>query len=141
MLQVVLADPKDRNKDIVVFLAAEHQADAPDEAEQRAAVTALHRVAGDRALHRVLPEAYLPLWQELCATVSPPIGSLHLQGGSSLAVPSTWNPWRKSELSKEVDQPSELSCQSLNATFGNLLHAPQSNLPCMVVFAMLLLQC
>ncbi|CAL8471800.1 g11342 [Coccomyxa elongata] len=65
--KVVLADPKDRNKDIVVFLAAEHQADTPEEAEQRAAVTALHRVAGDRALHRVLPEAYLPLWQEQCA--------------------------------------------------------------------------
>ncbi len=69
MVQVVLADPKDRNKDIVVFLAEEHQADTPEEAEQRAAVTALHRVAGDRALHRVLPEAYLPLWQELCAKV------------------------------------------------------------------------
>ena len=75
---MVLADPKDRNKDIVVFLASEHQADAPDEAEQRAAVTALHRVAGDRALHRVLPDAYRPLWQELCTSVSPatsPIGS------------------------------------------------------------------
>lgn len=68
-MQVVLADPKDRNKDIVVFLGAEHQAGVPDDMEQRAAVTALHRVAGDRALHRVLPQAYLPLWQELCTAV------------------------------------------------------------------------
>lgn len=75
---MVLADPKDRNKDIVVFLGSEHQAEGtlPDEAEQRAAVTALHRVAGDRALHRVLPQVYLPLWQELCAAVSPPITSV-----------------------------------------------------------------
>lgn len=75
VFQVVLADPKDRNKDIVVFLASEHQADAPDEAEQRAAITALHRVAGDRALHRVLPQAFLPLWQELCAMVSSAIST------------------------------------------------------------------
>ena len=83
---MVLADPKDRNKDIVVFLGSEHQAEGtlPDEAEQRAAVTALHRVAGDRALHRVLPQAYRPLWQELCATVSPFITSVTPRATHSL---------------------------------------------------------
>lgn len=64
-VQVVLRDPKDRDKDIVVFLAAEHHSNSKEEAEQRVAVTALHRVAGDRALHRVLPLTYRPLWQDL----------------------------------------------------------------------------
>ena len=69
--QVVLADPKDRDKDVVVFLGAEQaqQADRPEQAEQAAAVAALHRVAGERALHRVLPPAYRPLWADLDAKV------------------------------------------------------------------------
>ena len=64
-LQVVLADPKDRDKDVVAFLAAEHQCSSQEESGQRVAVTALHRVAGERALHRVLPEMYRPLWHQL----------------------------------------------------------------------------
>ena len=71
---MVLADPKDRDKDVVVFWGAEEQqADSrPDQAEQLAAVAALHRVAGERALHRVLPPAYRPLWADLDARVGLP---------------------------------------------------------------------
>ncbi len=69
-LQVVLADPKDREQDIVVFLAAEHQCSSQEETGQRTAVTALHRVAGERALHRVLPEMYRPMWKHLSEKVS-----------------------------------------------------------------------
>ena len=63
--QVVLADPKDRDKDVVVFLGTEHQTADAEEAGQRLAVTALHRVDGDRALHRILPELYRSLWHQL----------------------------------------------------------------------------
>ena len=63
--QVVLADPKDRDKDVVVFLETAHQIANIEEAGQRLAVTALHRVNGDRALHRVLPEQYRSLWHQL----------------------------------------------------------------------------
>ena len=60
-----MADPKDRDKDVVVFLGTEHQIADVEEAGQRLAVTALHRVNGDRALHRVLPEQYRSLWHQL----------------------------------------------------------------------------
>jgi len=69
-LQVVLADPKDREKDVVVFLASEHQCSSQEETGQRVAVTALHKIAGDRALHRVLPEMYRALWDNLGEHVS-----------------------------------------------------------------------
>ena len=71
-LQVVLADPKDRDTDVVVFLGAQQQADRPEQAEQLVAVAALHRVAGERALHRVLPPAYRPLWADLDCKVGVP---------------------------------------------------------------------
>ena len=74
--QVVLADPKDRDKDVVVFLGAEQQpAGRPEQAEQLVAVAALHRVAGERALHRVLPPAYRPLWADLDVQVGRPATS------------------------------------------------------------------
>ena len=63
--QVVMADPKDRDKDVVVFLGTEHQIADAEEAGQRLAVIALHRVNGDRALHRVLPEQFRNLWHQL----------------------------------------------------------------------------
>lgn len=69
-VQVVMADPKDRDEDVVVFLAAEHQSSSQEETGQRTAVTALHRVAGERALHRVLPEMYRPMWKQLGEKVS-----------------------------------------------------------------------
>ena len=65
LAQVVLADPKDRDKDIVVFLASEHQCASPEETGQRVAVNALHRVCGERAMHRVLPEIHRALWHQL----------------------------------------------------------------------------
>jgi hypothetical protein len=67
---VVLADPKNRDQDVVVFLATEHLCDSKEEAEQRVAVAALHRVAGKRSLHRVLPPSYRSLWQDLGVKVS-----------------------------------------------------------------------
>ena len=79
-MQVVLADPKDRDKDIVAFLAAEHQCSSVEESGQRVAVTALHRVAGERALHRVLPEMYRPLWQQLNDHVSDNLPFLGCEG-------------------------------------------------------------
>ncbi|KAK9846310.1 hypothetical protein WJX81_001334 [Elliptochloris bilobata] len=65
--KVVLPDGKDSEKDVVVFLDAAHAAGSEEEAAQRGAVAALARVAGERALHRVLPRAYRDLWQDLGA--------------------------------------------------------------------------
>ena len=68
--QVVLPDEKDDKKDLVVFLNAADAADTEEEAQQLGALAALHRVAGDRAWHRILPSNYLPVWekhgQEVC---------------------------------------------------------------------------
>lgn len=70
---------KDNEKDIVVFLAASAAAEAEDEALQLGALAALHRVAGDRAMHRVLPHAYTPAWerfsQEVCTLAVDLMGS------------------------------------------------------------------
>jgi ATP-dependent RNA helicase DHX57 len=64
--KVVLPHPKQpSDKDVVVFLDDAHAAPTEEEAAQRAAVAALHRVAGDRALDRLLPRPYLAQWQEL----------------------------------------------------------------------------
>mmetsp|Transcript_1959 Transcript_1959/g.4604 ORF Transcript_1959/g.4604 Transcript_1959/m.4604 type:complete len:378 (-) Transcript_1959:495-1628(-) len=63
--KVCLPDPKRSEKDLVAFLRdSDSAADATD-AAQRAAVTMLHRVQGDRALERVLPREYVSLWEEL----------------------------------------------------------------------------
>ncbi|KXZ49867.1 hypothetical protein GPECTOR_19g318 [Gonium pectorale] len=63
--KVVMPDPKRQEDDVVVFLDEEHA--APDEAEarERGAVAALNRVQGDRALERILPKDYVPLWNAL----------------------------------------------------------------------------
>jgi len=53
--QVVLPDAKRSENDIVVFLDDRFAASDPSEAEQHGAVQALHRVAGDRQLHLLLP--------------------------------------------------------------------------------------
>jgi hypothetical protein len=68
--QVVLSDPKDDTKDIVVFLDKEEGTPDEELAGQRGAVAALHRVQGDRALHRVLPVAFRPQWEALGEKVS-----------------------------------------------------------------------
>lgn len=65
--KVVLPHERQSDKDIVVFLPDKYAATDEEEAKQRGAVAALHRIAGDRALERVLPGEYRTLWQELGA--------------------------------------------------------------------------
>ncbi|KAL4527192.1 hypothetical protein Ndes2526B_g09099 [Nannochloris sp. 'desiccata'] len=65
LAKVVLPHPKQQDKDIVVFLPEAHAAESDDEAQQRGAVAALHRIAGDRALERTLPPQYGALWRSL----------------------------------------------------------------------------
>ena len=69
--QVVLADPKDRDKDVVAFLDRNQPAEGDeDEAGQLAAIEALHKVAERGALHRVIPSQYQPRWHELSKQVA-----------------------------------------------------------------------
>lgn len=63
--KVVLHDPKNKDKTMVFFLDRETPADTKEEACQNCAVVGLHRVAGDRAMHRVLPKPYIPMWESL----------------------------------------------------------------------------
>eukprot|EP00884_Botryococcus_braunii_P007206 jgi/Botrbrau1/16487/Bobra.0142s0081.1 len=63
--KVVLPDPKDKEKDVVVFLPKEEGVSDETLAEQQGAVAALRRVQGDRALHRVLPLVFRGLWERL----------------------------------------------------------------------------
>lgn len=63
--KVVLPHERQSEKDIVVFLQDKYAATDEEDAKQRGAVAALHRIAGDRALERVLPGQYRTLWQEL----------------------------------------------------------------------------
>jgi ATP-dependent RNA helicase DHX57 len=65
LAKVVLPHPKQQDKDMVVFLPEAYAADTDDEAQQRGAVAALHRIAGDRALERTLPPQYAALWRAL----------------------------------------------------------------------------
>ena len=63
--KVILHDPKNKEKTQVYFVDKELSADTKEEAQQKAALIGLHNVAGDRAMHRVLPKAYVPLWDKL----------------------------------------------------------------------------
>ena len=63
--KVVLPDAKRSENDIVLFLDAKDACISEQEAQQRAAVLALHRVAGNRALERTLPPSFIPLWKSL----------------------------------------------------------------------------
>ena len=63
--QVVLPHPKKSDEDIVVFLSTKHASKTESEAQQRAAVLALHKIAGNRAFERTLPPMYVELWKEL----------------------------------------------------------------------------
>ncbi|KAG2486676.1 hypothetical protein HYH03_014607 [Edaphochlamys debaryana] len=63
--KVVLPDPKKQEDDVVVFLDEAWAADDEAEARERGAVAALNRVQGDRALERILPRPYVPLWGAL----------------------------------------------------------------------------
>lgn len=69
--QVVLPHPKRKEEDVVVFLDAKFaDGSTGNELEQRAAVAALQRVAGDRNYHMLLPKQYLGLWQSLGAAAT-----------------------------------------------------------------------
>ena len=63
--KVVLPHPKNSEKDTVIFLDSAHVARSENEAQQRAAVAALHRIAGDRSIDKLLPPPYLPFWKAL----------------------------------------------------------------------------
>ena len=69
LLQVVLPDAKDNNSDIVVFLNAAHACNTEEDALQSGALAAMHAVAGDRNLHRILPAAFVQLWDTLTEEV------------------------------------------------------------------------
>ncbi|GFH25552.1 uncharacterized protein HaLaN_23535, partial [Haematococcus lacustris] len=62
---VVLPDPKKAEDDLVLFLDEAYAAAELWEAEQRAAVTALQRVAGDRGYDSLLPKQFVGMWREL----------------------------------------------------------------------------
>lgn len=78
LMQVVLPDPSNAQKDTVVFLDKVQAAPTSEEAQERAAVAALARVAGHRNMQRVLPQAFQAAWawcvQQVCP-LQPPIHS------------------------------------------------------------------
>lgn len=61
-MQVVLPDHSNADRDIVVFLDEAQAAPTSEEAQERAAVAALARVAGHRNMQRVLPQAFQAAW-------------------------------------------------------------------------------
>lgn len=61
-MQVVLPDQSNADKDIVVFLDEAQAAPTSEEAQERAAVAALARVAGHRNMQRVLPPPFQAAW-------------------------------------------------------------------------------
>jgi ATP-dependent RNA helicase DHX57 len=61
--RIVLPHPKRPDKDTIMFLHDSLAADEEEEAMQRAAVMALHCLAGDRSMERVLPEGYVGQWR------------------------------------------------------------------------------
>ena len=61
-MQVVLPDQSKADRDIVVFLDEAQAARTSEEAQERAAVAALARVAGHRNMQRVLPRAFQAAW-------------------------------------------------------------------------------
>lgn len=75
LMQVVLPDQSNADKDIVVFLDEAQAAPTSEEAQERAAVAALARVAGHRNMQRILPQAFQPAWawcvQQVCRLQGP----------------------------------------------------------------------
>ena len=63
---VIPGTPSKPDTDTVAFTPRGATYPSAAEAEQAAAVAGLHAVAGDRALHRVLPRAYRPQWESAC---------------------------------------------------------------------------
>lgn len=61
--RVVLPDPKHKSEnDLLIKLPDDLRCADETEAQYRASVVMLHRVQGDRALERILPAPYVPLW-------------------------------------------------------------------------------
>ncbi|GAX74060.1 hypothetical protein CEUSTIGMA_g1510.t1 [Chlamydomonas eustigma] len=65
--KVVIPDLKRSENDIVVFLDEQFSTQEAADAEQYGAVAALHRVAGDRQLHMLLPPQYKQLWLDIAS--------------------------------------------------------------------------
>ena len=63
--KVVLPHPKRSDDDVVLFLDSKFACESEQEAQQRAAVVALHKIAGNRSLERTLPPSYVDLWKSL----------------------------------------------------------------------------
>jgi ATP-dependent RNA helicase DHX57 len=63
--KVVLPHAKRSDNDVVVFLDSKHACKSEQEAQQRAAVVALHKIAGNRSLERTLPPSYVDIWASL----------------------------------------------------------------------------
>jgi len=85
MKQVVLPDDKNADKDIVVFLDEAQAAGTSEEAQERGAVAALARVAGNRNMQRVLPQAFQAAWTWCVQQVSKPYVKVNML---SLSPPS-----------------------------------------------------
>ena len=60
--KVVLPDAKKKEDDVVLFLDRGDACADEQEAQQRAAVLALHHLAGNRSLERTLPPSYVGMW-------------------------------------------------------------------------------
>jgi len=61
--KVVMPDSKKKEDDVVLFLDKSDACEDEQEAQQRAAVLALHHLAGNRSLERTLPPSYVDLWK------------------------------------------------------------------------------
>ena len=61
----MLPDAKKSENDVVVFLDQNYACECEQETQQRAAVAALHRIAGNRSLERTLPPQYVEMWKAL----------------------------------------------------------------------------
>ena len=68
---VIPGTPGKPDTDTVAFSPRGETYPSAADAEQAAAVAGLHAVAGDRALHRILPRAYRPQWEAACEAATP----------------------------------------------------------------------
>lgn len=68
----MLPDAKNADKDIVVFLDEAQAAGTSEEVQERGAVAALARVAGNRNMQRVLPQPFQAAWTWCVQQVSKP---------------------------------------------------------------------
>lgn len=91
LMQVVLPDPSCAAKDTVVFLDKAQAAPTSEEAQERAAVAALARVAGHRNMQRVLPQPFQAAWAWCVQQVRPLHPPIHSHWGFDVpCLLSTW---------------------------------------------------